>query len=342
MKRISRRKLIISATALSILIVGIAGGWRLYINSPGYSLPYHARFTPDVEEEWTALGGAWEVIDGAMRNDSNDRGAKLLMGSPNWQDYIVEADVQLQGKGSVGVLARVSEAEVGENSFKGYFLGVRTVDNSLVLGAFDFAYHEAAKVVLPDPVRPFRWYHVKLKVDGCRITAYASAQGMGEVKTASLNDPDCFRSGAIALRSNGTGGIWRNVRVTPIDSAAPDADAFAQPIPSTAAPLPPRALPQTAARRGGTRMRGDGTPAAPVQTIRSLLYLPPVGAPVASVRGSVILIRPAIYVQDSNGGVEVEPEDAMTLKIGDEVEVTGEVDLNKFSPAIRKARLRLL
>ncbi len=93
------------------------------------------------------------------------------------------------------MLARVSEAELGENSHKGYFAGVRTADNSLVLGAYDFAYHEAAKVPLPDPVRPFRWYHVKLRAVGCRITAFAWPDGMREVQTAPVNDPDCFRSG---------------------------------------------------------------------------------------------------------------------------------------------------
>ncbi|HEU0183761.1 MAG TPA: histidine kinase, partial [Blastocatellia bacterium] len=318
------------------------GGRRLYINSPGYGLPYYARFTSDVENRWIALGGAWEIVEGAMRNDANDRGAKLVMGSPNWEDYIVEADVQLQGEGSVGVLARVNEAEVGENSFKGYFLGVRTVDNSLVLGAFDFAYHEAARVVLPDPVRPLRWYHVKLKVDGCQITAYASAQGMGEVKTAPLNDPDCFRSGAIALRSNGTGGIWRNVRAAPVDSVTADAGAAAQTIPPPAAGALHGAPPLAAARRGGTRSAGDAAPSVPTQTIRSLSYLPPFGPPEASVRGSVTLIRPAVYVQDSTGGVEVQSDNASGLKIGDEVEVTGEIDLDKFSPVIRKARFRLL
>src|SRR5262249_8504567 len=102
MKRISRRKLIMSVMALSMLAVGIIGGRQIYINSPGYGLPYYAIFTPDVEDRWTALGGAWEIVEGAMRNDSNDRGAKLLMGSPNWKDYIVEADVQLQGQGSEG------------------------------------------------------------------------------------------------------------------------------------------------------------------------------------------------------------------------------------------------
>jgi signal transduction histidine kinase len=338
MKQNSRRMLIISAIILSILIVGIIGGRYLYLTSPSYGLPYHSRFTADEYDHWTGLGGVWEVVDGSMRNDANDRGAKLLMGSPHWRDYVVTADVQLLGEGSVGVLARVSEAEVGENSFKGYFLGIRTSDNSLVLGAFDFAYHEAAKVVLPNPVRPFSWYHVKLKAEGCRITASASAAGMGEVHTATLNDSDCFRSGRVALRSNGTGGIWRNVSVTRVDSP----EAAIQPLPSPEVAGLPRASLQHPSRRPATQSQAEGSSSAPAQTIRSLLYLSPLGAPVASVRGSVVLTRPVIYVQDSTGGVEVQPERAASLKIGDEVEVTGEVNLDNFSPALRKASLRLL
>ena len=76
---------------------------------------------PNTDDHWTALGGVWEVVDGSMRNDSNDRGAKLLTGSPNWKDYVVEGDVQLLGIGSVGLLARVREAELGENSLKSVF-----------------------------------------------------------------------------------------------------------------------------------------------------------------------------------------------------------------------------
>src|SRR5262245_52647533 len=284
MKRNSRRMLIISAITLSVLILGIIGGRYLYLTSPGYGLPYHSRFTADEYDHWTGLGGVWEVVDDSMRNVANDRGAKLLMGSPHWNDYVVRADVQLLGEGSVGVLARVSEAEVGENSFKGYFLGIRTRDNSLVLGAFDFAYHEAAKVVLPDPVRPLCWYHVKLKVEGCRITAYASTDGMGEVQTATLNDPDCFRSGRIDLRSNGTGGIWRNVSVTPVDS--PNEAVQDSPSPDVAGL--PRTSVQTSQRRRGTELPADEAPSGPIQTIRSLLYLSPIGVPLATIRGSVV------------------------------------------------------
>jgi signal transduction histidine kinase len=345
MKRSSRRKLVISAIALSILTAGSVGGRHIYTSSPGYGLPYYSQFRPDApetEDRWTGLGGNWEIVDGTMRNDANDRGAKLLIGSPNWKDYIVEADVQLLGEGSVGVLARVTEAELGENSFKGYFLGIRHVDNSLVLGAFDFAYHEAARVVLPDPVRPLRWYHVKLKVDGCQITASAWAEGMSEVKTEPLNDPDCFRSGSIALRSNGTGGVWKNVTVVPVDSVARATDNTTQNPHSTDAIRFQRVPPQTAERRRRTQPPGDGTPVAPAQNIRSLLYLPPYGSPLASVRGTVILTRPVIYVQDSSSGVEIQPEDTTPLKIGDEVEVTGEVKINKYGAVIRQARVNVL
>jgi hypothetical protein len=223
-----------------------------------------------------------------MRNDANDRGAKLLAGSPNWTDYTVEGDVQLLGAGSAGVLGRVSEAEVGENSHKGYFAGVRTVDNSLVLGAYDFAYHEAAKVTLPDPVRPLRWYHVKLKADGCFITASVSAAGMRELTTTPLNDSDCFRSGRIGLRSNGTGGVWRNVTVAAVDSTAAPGNSAAQRL-----PLSERS--RHACRWNSLRTGSNHPIVAVSRSLRLAL---------ASVHGTVP--RPAIYAGSHPVGPEIQ------------------------------------
>lgn len=344
MKRGLRRKLRISAIALFILTAGWIVGRQWYVSSPGYGLPFHARFLPDADDRWTGLGGSWEIAEGAMRNDSNDRGAKLLTGSPNWKDYTIEGDVQLLGSGSVGFLARVSDAEVGENSFKGYLAGVRTVDNSLFLGAFDFAYHEAAKVTMPNSIRPFQWYHVKLTVEGCQITASAWAVGVPEVKTPSLNDPDCFRSGTAGLRSNGTGGVWRNVTVLPVAMAMAASGSNAQNLPDIDATafqhLPPTR--DSGQGKGGTRSAGDDSPSIDPQPVNTLLYLPPFGSPRASIKGSVVLTKPVIYVQDSTGGVEIQSSHAPALKIGDEVEVTGEISLDKSSPVIRKAQVRLL
>ncbi len=321
MKRNFRRKIFIPAMGVLLLLVAAVGGRHWYINSPGYGLPYHVPFLMEAKDRWTALGGTWEVLDGTMRNDSNDRGAKLLTGLESWSDYVVEGDVQTPGTGSVGLLARVSEAEVGENSLKGYLAGIR--DHHLVLGVYDFTYHEIAKVPMPDPPRPSQWYHLRLTVNGCQVTAAANPIGLREVKAKPFNDPDCFRSGLVGLRSNGTGGVWRNVRVQPVDAPSPPAVGTA---PALTAPPPPI----------------DAPSSLPAQPIISLLSLPPHGSPVAAIRGSVILTRPVVFVQDPTSGVEVQSDGAMPLKIGDEVEVTGEVSLERSSPVIRNARFRLL
>ncbi|PYX67113.1 MAG: hypothetical protein DMG78_28245 [Acidobacteria bacterium] len=58
-------------------------------------LPYHDSFSKGSAAEWKALGGTWEVVNGAMRNDSDERGAKLLTGSVGWRDYSIDADIML-------------------------------------------------------------------------------------------------------------------------------------------------------------------------------------------------------------------------------------------------------
>lgn len=45
--------------------------------------------------EWTAYGGNWHVENGVVRNESDDRGPKLVAGSERLSDYEVSADVQL-------------------------------------------------------------------------------------------------------------------------------------------------------------------------------------------------------------------------------------------------------
>jgi hypothetical protein len=96
-------------------------------------------------------------------------------------------------------------------------------------------------------------------------------------------------------------------------------------------------------RRRTARQTGEVAPSVPPQPVLSLLFLPPFGSPIASIRGSVVLTRPALYVQDSiRGGVEIQAESTIPLKIGDEVEVTGEISLDRVSPVMRNARFRLL
>lgn len=336
----TRRRAIRAIVVLSVVAVGSLGLSVLYRRSANYGIPYRAQFDPRVADRWEAFGGTWEVEDGAVRNDSNDRGARLLTGSEHWKDYTVESDVLLLGSGSAGVLARASEPEVGENSFKGYLAAVRTGDNSLILGTYDYAYHEAIRVPMPEVVTPLRWYHVSLTVRGCQISVSARADGMRDVVTTPLTDPDCFRAGRAGLRSNGTGGIWRNFAVLPAEGSLPRAGGT-------------MALPDTTALQKALALSkrpflfnpsdGEGVAASPLESVLSLHFLSPLGSPQVTVRGLVVLVRPAVYVQDSRGGaVKVEPGGPATVKIGDEVEATGNVSLDEFTPVIHSARFHLL
>src|SRR5437879_2518591 len=61
-----------------------------------------------------------------------------------------------------------------------------------------------------------------------------------------------------------------------------------------------------------------------------------------TVRGSVILTSPTVFVQDSSGGVSVPHPSAPPLKIGDEVEVSGEVHPRDFSSSLAHATVQVL
>ena len=79
-----------------------------------------------------------------MRNNSDERGAKLITGSPYWSNYSIDADVSLLGvSGDAGLIMRSGNEEEGVNAYSGYYAGVRTLENVLVLGRADRSWTEA-------------------------------------------------------------------------------------------------------------------------------------------------------------------------------------------------------
>ncbi len=337
-----RRRLVIVAAVCAVTALA-AAGLRMQIASSQQHLPFRARFDKNSVDNWTAYGGAWEVVDGSMRNDSDERGAKLLTGSPYWRDYTVDADVQLLGLGDAGLLARVSDAEPGVDAYSGYYAGLRTFDGKLEVGRVEHVYREYPTNTMPGGVQPFRWYHLRLALHGCSITATATALDTRKSVTNVVDRPDCLISGRVGLRSYASGGLWRNMVVRPWSESA-QAEA------TSAANLPTpnlggqelRLLPEYFANTWPGNQQGAQDFSRPVQTIQSLRFLPSVHLATASVRGLVVMTNPVLYIQDSTGGVAVEPVDSPSLKIGDEVQATGESDPQGFSAVLRQARVRLL
>jgi Domain of Unknown Function (DUF1080) len=90
-------------------------------------------------DEWTAVGGTWEIAGGVIRNNSAERGAKLLAGSSDWRNYTLNADIRFDGGGAdMGVIIRSNDEKEGVDTYNGYFVGLRNLDGTIVIGRSDY------------------------------------------------------------------------------------------------------------------------------------------------------------------------------------------------------------
>ncbi|HEY0797078.1 MAG TPA: histidine kinase [Acidisarcina sp.] len=295
---------------------------------------------------WQAFGGTWQVLDGAMLNISDDRGAKLLNGSPSWTNYIVEADIQLLAEGGdAGFVVRASEAEVGVDAYHGYFAGLRDLDDTLILGRADFGWHEVQTIPVRSGLNTRKWYHLTVLVFECSLIARSITEG-GEVTTARFHDPQCLTHGRFGLQSYSTGAAWRNLEVRPATKG--DMEAMLR-LPSTERlnrPSTPGLIDSWSEERYFLPMQRElqnyktDRSALPIADLR---LLAPNYPSRVTVHGVVTLVSPMLFVQDSTGGVAVpHPRAGMPVQIGDSVEARGDVELHDFSSVLRNADVRLL
>jgi hypothetical protein len=207
------RDLLILA-ASSAIAAGTTAAVLHWDRSPSRGLPYHDEFSSGNNSEWVAYDGNWNVRSGIMINESNERGAKLVTGSPYWTNYALDADISLNSTGDAGVIARVSDAEPGVDSYSGIYGGLRVRDEVLVLGVADHAWNEIIGKPMPEPISSNVWYHIRLAVQRCHVDLSAQRDGQENVVQVAVTIPGCPARGKIGLRSYDSGGQWKNVRVT--------------------------------------------------------------------------------------------------------------------------------
>lgn len=338
-------EIILLVIALSTL-AGI--GLRLYRRSPTRGLPYHDSFAHGSANEWHAFGGTWEMRDGEMRNDSDERGAKLLTGSHYWRNYLIEADIMLlSSAGDAGLMIRSNNEEQGVDAYTGYYAGIRGVDNSLVLGRAGYGWTEAVVKLAPGygKVEALRWYHLKLLAYGCKIVASVTISPNIQPTSATVTDAHCLPAGRAGLRSYVSGGAWRNVVI----HAASLKDISTM----TKSSEPTRGNAEQVQPKEKSGTLGFDAPAprndiytfhssSNTQTISSLRLASFTGPATATIRGSVILTAPMLFVEDATGGVSVPEPISPTLKVGDQVEVTGMARATDFTLSLEQATVRPL
>ncbi|HUB28243.1 MAG TPA: histidine kinase [Terracidiphilus sp.] len=298
------------------------------------------------QDDWQEFGGTWQYADGAMTNNSDERGAKLMTGPRFWTNYSVEADVLLLGQyGDAGLIIRGSDEETGVDAYHGYMAGLRDLDNTLMMGRADYGWREfAAKAVSPR-VFAGQWYHIKFLAVDCDFAVSATSP-KGETTTIAIRDPGCIRAGRFGLKSYNTGAQWRNVEIRPAtesDLAAmtrnqPPQLAVPTQLPSGMEPAPyDRFLEPIERDLQAHRSAVD------VEAIRNLRLLAPDVPSSVTVQGVVTLTSPMLYIQDSTGGLAISSSHPHApLQIGDEIEARGDAYLHDFSSEMRDADIHLL
>ena len=180
---------------------------------PELGLPWRDAFAAGDTAGWETFGGAWNLYNGGIRNNSDERGAKFITGSNGWSDYAVDADISLLGDdGDAGIIVRSSDEEAGVDSYSGYYVGLRD-SNNITIGRADHGWVEYQAVSPLQPLQSLRWYHLHVVAVGCEIAAAASGDTPGDRTWVTMYEPSCVRTGRIGLRSYSSGGVWKNIRV---------------------------------------------------------------------------------------------------------------------------------
>jgi signal transduction histidine kinase len=155
-------------------------------------------------------------MDGAVQSNSFERGAKLLAGAHPWANYTMTSDIRFDGPAAdMGVVIRTNDEAEGVDSYHGYFVGIRSLDGTLVMGRANYSWIEVLPVAVPGGVLPSNWYRLRVSAYGCDIAASVTNLATQQTAWIAFKEHFCIKSGRFGLRSLNANAQWRNISVAP-------------------------------------------------------------------------------------------------------------------------------
>jgi signal transduction histidine kinase len=215
MPRATKPRLIVAGVVLAAIA---AGAWfgvhERQVASVVPLTTYQLR--PGNMNQWEAFGGSWEIVDGAVKSNSYERGAKLLTGSSSGANYTMNSDMWFDGPAAdMGVVIRTNEEAEGVDAYSGYFVGFRSLDGTLVLGRADYSWIEVLPVIVPGGIHPYNWYRLRVTAFGCNIAASVTNLATSQTAWIAFEERRCVKSGRFGLRTLNANAMWRNISVEP-------------------------------------------------------------------------------------------------------------------------------
>ncbi len=303
------------------------------------------RLNTDQIDSWQSYGGTWDVQHGVLHNNDDERGAKLMSGSTKWQNYTLQADLKFDGeRGDIGLIIRSNNEEEGVDAYNGYYVGLRTMDGTLVIGRSAYGWSEAMPLLMPGGVHARIWYRLRITAVGCDLVASSENLVTGQKAWMAFTEHDCVLSGRIGIRSLGTGGTWTSVSVVPAD----ETDYLAMAMHAGPAEQPEFPEREADFNRRIHLLPRANIPEADIGQVASDLHigdlqnLSRMQMTNVVLRGVVTLTGPNLYVEDSSGGLVIQNPQGPPLNVGDGVQVSGPAEPTVYSAVIHNGAVRLI
>jgi hypothetical protein len=116
---------------------------------------------------WKTTAGKWEVVDGALRQTSNEQNARALIGQGNWSDYTLTLKARkLEGpEGFLISFGMPTEGTTSQLNLGGW----GNTQHALQAPGVDF-------VQVPGKIETGRWYDIRIELQGPTVKAYLDGQ----------------------------------------------------------------------------------------------------------------------------------------------------------------------
>lgn len=162
--------------------------------------------------DWIFYGGGWFTKDGAAYAASNAgsggygiRGSKLIANNTSFADFTYQSDVKITSKGDAGLVFRVTEAAIGPDAYKGYYVGLNPVTQIVNFGKADHKWTSIKSEKLT--LETNKNYHLKVEAKGNDFAFYVDG------KLVLTAKDDSFKRGSLGLRTYEAQAMYDNVKV---------------------------------------------------------------------------------------------------------------------------------
>jgi hypothetical protein len=185
---------------------GVNLRWGTLLPPQKWPSKFVSDFTRGTDDGWTRYGGHYGFADDSYLLNNADTTGRSLVGSPEWKDGVLEADVRLTSAGNAGLVFRTTNTDFsGPDAAFGYYVGLDST-GSVFLARTVNDYTELGRVPVSMPLNT--WQYLKIVLKGAVIMVY-----LNQSKTPLIKVSDSFfLRGQIGVRAHNCNAEFKNVQ----------------------------------------------------------------------------------------------------------------------------------